>query len=298
MNSLFDAPTVVVQGITGHHGQFHTRGMLNAGTRIVAGVTPGKAGQTIEGVPVYNDVASARVQHPAIDTSVIFVPARFARSAMCEALDAGIKLIVCITEGVPIRDMLDCLARANELGARIIGPNCPGLSVPGSHKLGIIADSITRPGSIAIVSRSGTLTYEIADALTKRGLGQRIILGIGGDPIQGSTFVDALEWFEQDAGTERIILVGEIGGTSEQAAADYIARSVTKPVYGLVVGHSAPPGQTFGHAGAIAGGAGEDAASKTAYLKKRDVTTATTVDELIAAIADELQTPEHDLTHI
>lgn len=282
--TLFDTPTVLVQGITGRHGAFHARGMLDAGTNIVAGVTPGKAGEAVHDVPVYNSVGDARAAHPALDTSVVFVPAAFAKSAVIEAIDAGIQQVVVITEGIPVHDALVMHQYAETHGATLVGPNCPGLIVPDSHKLGIIVAHITSSGNTAIVSRSGTLTYELADALTKAGIGQSIILGIGGDPVPGMNFIDALKLFEANPQTEQIIMVGEIGGTSEQLAADYIAEHVTKPVYGLVVGHSAPAGQTFGHAGAIVGTDSESAGAKTAYLREKAISTADTLDELIETI--------------
>lgn len=282
--SLFDSPTVLVQGITGRHGAFHTKGMLEAGTSVVAGVTPGKAGETIHGVPVYNSVKEARTAHPTLDTSVVFVPAAFAKNAVTEAIDAGIKQIVVITEGIPVQDALVMHQYAEQHGVTLVGPNCPGIIVPGSHKLGIIAAHITSPGNTAIISRSGTLTYELADALTKNGIGQSIILGIGGDPVPGMNFVEALQLVEANPQTKEIIMVGEIGGTSEQLAADYIAEHVTKPVYGLIVGHSAPAGQTFGHAGAIVGTDAESAKAKTAYLSARGLQMSETLDELISQL--------------
>ena len=282
--TLFDTPTVLVQGITGRHGAFHAKGMLEAGTNIVAGVTPGKAGEEIHGVPVYNSVGDARVAHPALDTSVVFVPAAFTKNAVIEAIDAGIQQVIVITEGIPVHDALVVHQYAEKHSVTLVGPNCPGLIVPGSHKLGIIAAHITSPGNTAIISRSGTLTYELADALTKAGIGQSIILGIGGDPVPGMNFVDALRLVEANTQTEQIIMVGEIGGTSEQLAADYIAEHVSKPVYGLIVGHSAPAGQTFGHAGAIVGTDSESASAKTAYLREKNLTTADTLDELIETI--------------
>ncbi|MGB3023441.1 MAG: succinate--CoA ligase subunit alpha [Candidatus Saccharimonadales bacterium] len=281
--AVFSNLPVIIQGITGHHGAFHTRAMIDAGTAIVAGVTPGKAGERIHGIPVYNTMAEAVSAHPST-TSVIFVPARFAKSALLEAIAAGIRLIVCITEGIPVHDMLAVYQAAAAKNATIIGPNCPGLIVPGSHKLGIIADSITTPGHTAIISRSGTLTYELADALSKRGIGQRLVLGIGGDPVQGTNFTEALQFCQADPGVKQMIMVGEIGGESEQHAADYAALHVTKPIYGLVVGHSLPPGQQFGHAGAIVGNLGESAPEKTDYLSRRGIVMAETLDELIAMI--------------
>ena len=284
VNDLFiNAPTIV-QGITGHHGSFHTLGMLEAGTNIVAGITPGKGGQSVHDVPVYDTVREAVEKHNAT-ASVIFVPPAYAKGAMIEAADAGIKLIVCITEGIPVHDMLAVANHAREHGTTIVGPNCPGLIVPASHKLGIIAKHITNTGNTAIISRSGTLTYELADALTKKGIGQRIVLGIGGDPIQGMNFSEALEICEADAEIDQIIMVGEIGGTTEQLAADYIKKHITKPVYGLVVGHSLPAGQQFGHAGAIVGGLGESAKEKTEYMSDRGIIMRDTLDELIDAIS-------------
>lgn len=282
--TLFDKPTVLVQGITGRHGAFHAKGMLDAGTDIIAGVTPGKGGETVHDVPVYDSVSEAVRAHPSLDTSVVFVPAAFAKNAVIEAIDAGIKQVVVITEGIPVHDALRMHQYAIGHGVTLVGPNCPGLIVPGSHKLGIIAAHITSPGNTAIISRSGTLTYELADALTKRGIGQSIILGIGGDPVPGMSFVDALKTVEANTSTEQIIMIGEIGGTSEQLAADYIAEHVTKPVYGLVVGHSAPVGQTFGHAGAIVGSDSESASAKSTYLAERGLRISNTLDELIEAI--------------
>lgn len=282
--TLFDTPTVLVQGITGHHGAFHTEGMLRAGTNVVAGVTPGKAGQEIHGLPVYGSVSDAKVAHPELNTSVLFVPAAFARAAAKEAIDAGIEQLIVITEGIPVHDALFIHEYAQHHDVTVVGPNCPGLIVPGSHKLGIIAAHITMPGHTAIISRSGTLTYELADALTKKGIGQSVILGIGGDPVPGMNFIDALKLVNANPETEQIIMVGEIGGTSEQLAADYIAEHVTKPVYGLVVGHSAPAGQTFGHAGAIVGTDSEAAGSKTDYLRQKGIKMSDTLDELISQL--------------
>lgn len=280
----FDTPTVLVQGITGHHGAFHTKGMLESGTRVVAGVTPGKGGQEVHDAPVYSSVSEAMSAHPELDTSVVFVPAAFAKSAVIEAVDAGLIQIVVITEGIPVHDALFMHDYCAAKGVRLVGPNCPGLIVPGYHKLGIIASHITTPGRTAIVSRSGTLTYELADALTKKGIGQSIIVGIGGDPIPGTTFVETLELLNTHSGTDQIILVGEIGGTSEQLAADFIAKHVQKPVYGLVVGHSAPAGQTFGHAGAIISVNSESASAKTEYLSQKGIRMSNTLDELIETI--------------
>lgn len=280
---LFSNHSTIVQGITGHHGSFHTQHMIAAGTNIVAGITPGKGGETIHGVSVYNTVAEAVAEHQAA-TSVIFVPAKFVKQAALEAIEAGIKLLVIITEGIPIHDMLKIHEKAEAAGTAVIGPNCPGFIVPGSHKLGIIASHITKPGKTTVISRSGTLTYELADALSKKGIGQGLILGIGGDPVQGMDFIEALQIAENDPGTDKIILVGEIGGEGETMAADFIEEHVTKPVYGLVVGHSLPPGQTFGHAGAIVGSRGESAAEKTAYMAQKGIFMSKTLDQLISQI--------------
>lgn len=283
LKSLYTNQPTIVQGITGHHGSFHTLGMLKAGTNIVAGVTPGKAGAKVHEIPVYDTVAEAVTVHKAT-ASIVFVPAKFARTAMLEALDAGIKLIVCITEGIPVHDMLAVKLSAVKNGATLVGPNCPGFIIPGSHKLGIIATSITSPGTTAIISRSGTLTYELAHALTQKGIGQSIVLGIGGDPIQGLNFKEAIEACQRHENIDRIIIVGEIGGTSEQIVASYVKSHVTKPVYGLVVGHSLPAGQQFGHAGAIVGGLGESASEKTTYMASCNINMSTTLDELLTKI--------------
>ncbi|HAC56083.1 TPA: succinate--CoA ligase subunit alpha [Candidatus Saccharibacteria bacterium] len=282
--TLFDKPTVLVQGITGHHGAFHTKGMVEAGTNIVAGVTPGKGGQEVHGLPVFSSVSDAKSAFPDLNTSVVFVPAAFAKNAVVEVVDAGIEQIVVITEGIPVHDALFMHEYCTSHDVTLVGPNCPGLIVPGSHKLGIIAAHITSPGSTAIISRSGTLTYELADALTKKGIGQSIILGIGGDPVPGMSFVDALKMVEANTQTEQIIMVGEIGGTTEQLAADYIAEHVSKPVHGLIVGHAAPAGQTFGHAGAIVGTDSESASAKTEYLRQKGIQMSATLDELISQL--------------
>ena len=282
--TFFDTPTVIVQGITGRHGAFHTKAMLDAGTTIVAGVTPGKAGEKVHGLPVFNSVKEAMLEIDGIYTSIVFVPAPHAKNAVIEAIHAGIKLVIIITEGIPVHDALKIHQVAEQHGVDVVGPNCPGLIVPGSHKLGIIAAHITTPGHTAIISRSGTLTYELADALTKKGIGQSIILGIGGDPVPGMNFVDALKMINEHEGTKQIVIVGEIGGTSEQIAADYIAQFITKPVYGLVVGHSAPAGQTFGHAGAIVGSENESAHAKTVYLTEKGLLMSNTLDALIESI--------------
>lgn len=281
---LLTGKNVIVQGITGAHGAFHTSTMLTAGTHVVAGTSPGKAGQTVHDVPVYNSIADIQADMQ-IDISVIFVPAAYAKAAILEAITAKVPLIVCITEGIPIHDMLHISQQIEKSESRLIGPNCPGILLPGSNKLGIIPANLALPGTTAIVSRSGTLTYEAMAGLTERGIGQKYIIGIGGDPIKGSDYVDFLELFENDAEVDQIILIGEIGGTSEYSAADYIKSYVTKPVYAYVTGHHAPAGVQLGHAGAILGSESESASAKTAYLDKCGATTATNLVGLISKIS-------------
>lgn len=269
MSILIDNTTrLVVQGITGREGEFHTRAMLAYGTQVVAGVVPGRGGQTaIDGqVPVFNTVRDA-VQATAANTSVIYVPAAFAPDAIREAAEAGISLIVCITEGIPANDMVATYEYVRQRGARLIGPNCPGLLTPGQSKVGIIPGSIATPGPVGVVSKSGTLTYEAVDALTKIGLGQTTIVGIGGDPIIGTSFIDVLQLFQDDPATEAIVLIGEIGGTAEQEAAAFIKASVTKPVVSFIAGQTAPPGKRMGHAGAIISGGEGTAQEKIAALE-------------------------------
>jgi succinyl-CoA synthetase alpha subunit len=253
MAVLIDQNTrVLVQGITGREGEFHTRQMLEYGTQVVAGVTPGKGGQEVLGVPVFDTVKQA-VAATGADASVIFVPAPFAADAVLEAADAGVRLVVCITEGIPVQDMVKTVALVRQKGVRLIGPNCPGIMTAGQCKIGIMPGNIFTPGPVGLISRSGTLTYEIVDLLTKSGLGQSTCIGIGGDPVLGSTFADLLPLFEADAETQAIVLVGEIGGSDEEVAAEYI-RAMRKPVVGLISGRSAPPGKRMGHAGAIISG--------------------------------------------
>lgn len=257
MSILVDKTTrLVVQGITGREGEFHTRRMIEYGTNVVAGVTPGKGGGWVNGVPVFDTIKEA-VAATGANTSVIFVPARFAPDAMYEAADGGISLIVCITEGIPILDMLKVRAYLDQKGVRLIGPNCPGVITPGKCKVGIMPAYIHTPGSVGVISRSGTLTYEVVNELTRRGLGQSTCVGIGGDPIIGSDFIDILTLFEEDPLTEQVVLIGEIGGSDEERAADFVATYVTRPVTAFVAGRTAPPGKRMGHAGAIiSGGAG------------------------------------------
>ncbi|MBL7183003.1 MAG: succinate--CoA ligase subunit alpha [Anaerolineae bacterium] len=257
---------LLVQGITGREGEFHTRQMLDYGTNVVAGVTPGKGGMEIAGVPVFNTAKEA-VKTTGANTSIIYVPARFAPDAIYEAADAGISLIVCITEGIPTQDMIKVKAHLDQKGACLIGPNCPGVITPGQAKVGIMPGHIHQPGSVGVVSRSGTLTYEVVYDLTAHGLGQSTCVGIGGDPIPGSDFIDILTLFEGDPATKSVVLIGEIGGTDEERAADFIAGKMTKPVVALIAGRTAPPGKRMGHAGAIIQGGAGTAAEKIAALE-------------------------------
>jgi succinyl-CoA synthetase alpha subunit len=259
---LDDKSTVIVQGITGRDGSFHSKQMIEYGTKIVAGVTPGKGGQMFEGtVPIFNTVADA-VAATNANTSVIYVPPMFAADAILEAADAGVKLIVAITEGVPVLDMTRVYPFVKEKGARLIGPNCPGLITPGVSKVGIIPGRICTPGNIGVVSRSGTLTYEVVYQLTRAGLGQSTCVGIGGDPINGTNFIDCLAAFEADPGTTAVAIMGEIGGTDEQEAAAFVKQRMKKPVVGFIAGQTAPPGRRMGHAGAIISGSSGTAAEK------------------------------------
>jgi succinyl-CoA synthetase alpha subunit len=262
-----NATRLLVQGITGRDGSFHAKQMIAYGTQVVAGVTPGKGGQTFEGtVPVFNTVADAVAQTGA-NASVIYVPAKFAADAVLEAADAGIPLIVCITEGVPVLDMTRVMPFVRDKGARLIGPNCPGLITPGQAKVGIIPGQICTPGPVGMVSRSGTLTYEVVFQLTRAGIGQTTCVGIGGDPIIGTNFIDCLAAFEQDPATRAVVMMGEIGGTDEQQAAEFVRRHMTKPVVGFIAGQTAPPGRRMGHAGAIISGSSGTAAEKMAAFE-------------------------------
>jgi succinyl-CoA synthetase alpha subunit len=261
---------VIVQGITGRDGSFHTRQMLEYGTRVVGGVTPGKGGQTFEGVPIFNTVAEA-VEKTKANTSIIYVPVAFAADAILEAAAAGIKLVVCITEGVPANDMLTVYNYLKGSETRLIGPNCPGIISPGKTKVGIMPAQIHKPGKVGVVSRSGTLTYEVVYNLTIAGLGQSTCLGIGGDPVIGTNFIDCLEAFNEDQGTEAIVMIGEIGGSDEEEAAKYIKKYVTKPVVAFIAGRTAPPGKRMGHAGAIISGGTGTAAEKVVALNKAGI---------------------------
>ncbi len=287
MSILVDKNTrLLVQGITGNEGLFHTQHMLAYGTNVVAGVTPGKGGEwVLEGkVPVFDSV---RIAHEAtgVNTSVIFVPARFAADAIYEAADAGILLIVCITEGIPIQDMMRVRNYLDQKGIRLVGPNCPGLLTPGEAKVGIIPGDISMPGNIGVVSRSGTLTYEVLYALKLVGLGTTTCIGIGGAPVNGTSFIDVLGMFEADPHTDKIVLIGEIGGTDEEKAAEFIADHLTKPVTAFIAGQTAPPGKRMGHAGAIVESGSGTAADKIKALQDVGVQVASHPEEIAELLA-------------
>ena len=271
MSILVDRNTrLLVQGITGREGSFHTTQMVEYGTNVVAGVTPGKKGEQVAGVPVFDTVESA-VAETGANTSIIYVPARFAPDAIYEAVDSGITLVICITEGVPVNDMVPVYEFVRSHGARLIGPNCPGLITPDQAKVGIMPGFIHKPGNVGLVSRSGTLTYEVVDALTRAGMGQSTAVGIGGDPVIGTSFVDVLALFQDDPETEAIVMIGEIGGSDEEDAAAFIKEHVTKPVAGFIAGQTAPPGKRMGHAGAIISGGSGTAAEKILALESAGV---------------------------
>lgn len=287
MSILVDKNTrLLVQGITGNEGLFHTTQMVAYGTQVVAGVTPGKGGEwVLDGkIPVFDSVKMA-VEATGANTSVIFVPARFAPDAIFEAADAGIPLIVCITEGIPVQDMMRVRSYLDQKGVRLIGPNCPGLLTPGEAKVGIIPGNIAIPGNVGIVSRSGTLTYEVLYALKLRGIGASTCVGIGGDPVNGTSFIDVLEMFERDPQTEKIVLIGEIGGTDEEKAAEFIATRMTKPVVAFIAGQTAPPGKRMGHAGAIIEGGAGTAAEKIRALEAAGVHVARHPEEIAEIVA-------------
>jgi succinyl-CoA synthetase alpha subunit len=268
---LIDKKTkLIVQGITGREGEFHTKQMLAYGTHIVGGMTPGRGGEKVLGVPVFDTLEQA-AEKTGANTSIIYVPARGCADAILEAADAGIALVVCITEGVPVLDMMRVARRLAESGTRLIGPNCPGLISPGKSKVGIIPGNICIPGPVGLVSRSGTLTYEVIHALTQRKIGQSTCVGIGGDPVHGLGFIDTLEMFESDPQTRAVALIGEIGGTDEEKAAEYIKKKMTKPVVAFVAGQTAPPGKRMGHAGAIIEGGTGTAADKIAAFRAAGV---------------------------
>lgn len=284
MSILLNKDTrVLVQGITGREGSFHTKHMIDYGTNVVAGVTPGKGGQSEHDVPVFNSVQEA-VNETGANASLIYVPARFAPDAILEAADGGMDLIVCITEHIPVMDMLSVRSYIDKVGARLIGPNCPGLITPGEAKMGIIPGSIVAPGPVGVVSKSGTLTYEVVYALTHRGMGQSTCVGIGGDPINGTNFIDVLKLFEADDQTEQIILMGEIGGNDEELAAAYIKENISKPVTAFIAGRTAPPGRRMGHAGAIVEGGAGTAEGKINALEEAGVKVADHPEQIVDLI--------------
>jgi succinyl-CoA synthetase alpha subunit len=289
MSVLVDDDTrVVVQGITGGEGSFHAEQMIEYGTNVVAGAVPGKGGQEVHGVPVY-DTVHAAVREEDADASVVFVPPAFAADAVFEALDAPLDLVVAITEGVPTGDMAKVYKRLGEVDTRLIGPNCPGIITPGEAKLGILPGNIFADGNVGLVSRSGTLTYQVVDNLTSRGIGQTTAIGIGGDPIIGTDFVDALELFEADEETEAVVMCGEIGGEDEEEAAQFIAEHMDTPVAGFIAGRTAPPGKRMGHAGAIVSGSGTGTAqSKIDALNDAGVPVGDTPEEVADSIEDFL----------
>ena len=289
MSIFIDRGTkLVVQGITGRDGSFHTKQMIEAGTDVVAGVTPGKGGQTFEGtVPVFDTVAEAVVQTGA-NTSVIYVPARFAADAILEAAEAGVDLVVAITEGVPVLDMTRVMPFLGEQGTRLIGPNCPGLISPGKSTVGIIPARICRQGRVGLVSRSGTLTYEVIHQLSTNGYGQTTCVGIGGDPIIGTNFIDCLSAFEADPETEAVVMLGEIGGTDEQKAAEFVSAHMSKPVVGFIAGQTAPPGRRMGHAGAIISGSSGTAEEKMAAFEAAGIAVMKRPADVVSLLKDRI----------
>jgi succinyl-CoA synthetase alpha subunit len=280
---LIDKKTrLLVQGITGSVGSFQTKQMQDFGTNVVAGVTPGKGGSKVNGVPVFDSVADA-VDSTKPNASVIFVPPRFAADAIYEACDSGIELIVCITEGIPVHDMMRVCAYLEKSSSMLIGPNCPGITTPGKSKIGIMPNPIHSPGNVGLVSRSGTLTYEIIDLLSKGGIGQSTSVGIGGDPVAGTSFIEILRLFEEDPKTQAVVMVGEIGGTAEQDAIDLI-KQMSKPVIAYVVGVSAPPGKTMGHAGAIVSAGGGTAVEKIRAFESADITVGRSPGDIVRTL--------------
>ncbi|MBL6811823.1 MAG: succinate--CoA ligase subunit alpha [SAR86 cluster bacterium] len=288
MSILINKETkVICQGFTGAQGTLHSSQAIDYGTNILGGVTPGKGGQTHLDLPVFNSVKEAK-QATEANASIIFVPAKFCKPSIIEAIESGIELIICITEGIPTLDMLEVKELADKEGIRIIGPNCPGIITPGECKLGIMPGFIHSPGKVGIVSRSGTLTYEAVDQTTKVGLGQSTCVGIGGDPLPGTSFIDVLKLFEEDPQTEGIVMVGEIGGSAEEEAAEYIKENVSKPVVGYIAGVSAPPGKRMGHAGAIISGGKGTAEDKFNALERAGVRTVKSPSEIGQSILEEM----------
>ncbi|MCG3215725.1 MAG: succinate--CoA ligase subunit alpha [Candidatus Heimdallarchaeota archaeon] len=288
MAILLDENTkVIVQGITGKQGSFHAKSMIDYGTKVIAGVTPGKGGQEFLGLPVFDSMKEA-VKETQATASVIFIPARFTYSAALEAIDSGIKLLTIITEGIPVKDTAKIKQKAIKNKVVMVGPNCPGLITPGASKIGIIPGEICSPGNVGIVSRSGTLTYEIIQNLTVNGFGQSTCVGLGGDPIKGIGFNECLKWFEEDPQTKQIILVGEIGGTGEQEAADLVKSEITKPVFAFIAGQTAPPGKQMGHAGAIVHGKSGTAQEKMRILVEAGITTVRTSSEIPIKIRESI----------
>ena len=280
-----DKTKVLVQGITGHQGTFHTKEMLRFGTKVVAGVTPGKGGAEVHGVPVFNEVKEA-VDETGANTSLVLVPARFAKDAIIEAIDAGIRTIVVITEHIPFHDTIEIVHYARYKGVTMVGPNCPGVASPGKAKVGIFPNHIFREGDIGVASRSGTLTYEIVDSLSREGFGQSTCVGLGGDPVTGLNFVEVLEMFERDEETRAIVMVGEIGGVAEEEAAEYIKDHISKPVFAFIAGRTAPPEKRMGHAGAIISRGRGTAKSKIEALRKAGVAVAEFPDEIAKLIKE------------
>ena len=289
MSILIDKKTkLIVQGMTGREGEFHSRQMIDYGTNVVGGMTPGRGGETVLGKPIFDTMAQA-VEKTGANTSIIYVPARGSADAILEAVDAGIELVICITEGVPVTDMMRVAKRLDETGVKLIGPNCPGLISPGKAKVGIIPGNICKQGPVGLVSRSGTLTYEVIHALTQRKIGQSTCVGIGGDPVHGLGFIDTLEMFEQDPQTKLVVLIGEIGGTDEEKAAEYIKKHMTKPVVAFVAGQTAPPGKRMGHAGAIIEGGTGTAADKIAAFKRAGVPVARFPGEVAELVEERMK---------
>lgn len=289
MSIIVDEKTkLLVQGVTGRDGSFHTEQMVAYGTNVVAGVTPGKGGQEIHGVPVFDSVKDAKEKTEA-NAAVIYVPAKFAKDAILEDVEAGIELIICISEGIPVLDMVEVRRAMKGKSIRLVGPNCPGVISPGKAKVGIMPGHIHKQGPIGVVSRSGTLTYEVVYNLTINGIGQTTCVGLGGDPIIGTRFIDVLEMFMRDDETKGIVMVGEIGGEDEQLAAEYIKKEVTKPVVGFIAGRTAPPGKRMGHAGAIISSGDSTAEAKREILKSAGVTVVDVPDEMPAFFKGKLK---------